>query len=283
MTFSTAAAPGALPGYPQPRQPLGPDALLVARSMDTLRATGSGREVADFLQRQHVSVQVLPDAEYAQRHPDSGASYDPKTRLVVTPRSALRDPAIGATTLAHEGQHALDFHDRPAWYVDSVGMMAGTSGDALRALVSFDNPMTAWLDSLTARQNGFEVTAYRRQAAVASELGLNQSAWSHGQARDGSVLSKEETRADIATSALYRMSPTRRLVLGGGLGLAVTSSAALGAGALAGRLAKGSYLAAHTWPVYAVGGAMTAAWLLADQIRAHRLEGQRAARPAVAL
>ena len=116
------------------------------------------------------------------------------------------------------------------------------------------------------------MSAYHLQAQVAAELGLDESSWSHGQARGGAALPLDEVRASIASDELYRMDPTRRLLLGGGLAVAASSVFALGSHVLATRLAPGSYLGTRMWPAAALAGAVTGAWVLADQVRAHRLE-----------
>lgn len=247
------------------------DAQAIATAMQQLRATESGRPIADFLAASRMDIRVIPDAEFARSYPGAGAVYDPKTKAISVPQGALHRSSF-VTTLAHEGKHALDFSDRPHWALQSYALIGGTAKDGLKALVTFRNPVTAWLDSLTARQNEDEVTAYHLQAKVAHELGRNESSWSLGQARDGTPLPIDEVRSNVATTDLYRMDPTRRLILGAGLGLAATSVAAIGAQTLASRLRPGSFLAGHAWPMYAIGGAMTAAWVVGDQIRAHRLE-----------
>jgi hypothetical protein len=272
------AAPAAMPSYAPDAAarplaaPANPeDGARIAAAVAQLRQTESGREVADFLARNKVNVRVLSDAEFRAHHPGAGAIYDPKRREIVMPQSALRSPAL-VTTIAHEGKHALDFADRPHWMIQSLGLIAGSAADGAKALVTFHNPVTGWLDSLTAHQNEDEVTAYHVQAQVAHELGRNESSWALGQAPDGTPLPIEDVRARVATDDLYRMDPTRRLVLGAGLGLGVTSVAAIGAQALASKLRPGSFLAQHAWPMYALGGAVTAAWVISDQLRARRLE-----------
>ena len=243
----------------------------IEAAMSQLRATESGRHIADFLVASRMEIRVLPDAEFARSYPGAGAVYDPKSKAISVPQGGL-DRNSFVTTLAHEGKHAMDFSDRPHWALQSFGLIGGSAADGAKALVTFRNPVTAWLDSLTARQNEDEVTAYHLQAQVAHELGRNESNWSLGQARDGTPLPIDEVRSNVATNDLYRMDPTRRLILGAGLGVGVTSFAAIGAQALASKLRPGSFLAGHSWPIYAIGGAMTAAWLVGDQIRARRLE-----------
>lgn len=247
------------------------EARTIASTMKRLQATEAGREVSDFFIQNQTMIQVLPDIAFARKYPGAGAVYDPRTRLISVPQGALARSSF-ITTLAHEGKHALDFSDRPHPMLQGLKLIGGSAADGVKALVTLRNPVTAWLDSLTARQNEDEVNAYHLQAKVAHELGLNESHWALGQARDGTPLSIDEVRANVATTDLYRMDPMRRLMLGGGLGVAVTSSAALGVQALASKLRPGSYLAAHAWPIYALGGAMTAAWVIGDQIRARRLE-----------
>ncbi|MCW2927829.1 MAG: hypothetical protein JWM86_1797 [Thermoleophilia bacterium] len=265
-----APAPAALPQ--RAALPADPgDAAAISAAVTRLRTTESGREVADFLAASHVEIRVVPNEVFKGRYPGAGAVYDPRTRLITVPQGAVRSPGF-VTTLAHEGKHALDFKDRPHWALQSMGLLAGTAADGAKALVTLYNPVTAWLDSLTARQNEDEVNAYHVQAQVAHELGINESAWSLGQAASGEPLPLEDVRTRVATNDLYRMEPGRRLALGAGLGLATTSVAAIGAQALAGKLAPGSFLARHGWPLYAIGGAMTAAWVVADQARARRLE-----------
>jgi hypothetical protein len=267
------AAPAAVPAPANPD-----DGARIAAAVAQLRQTTSGREVADFLARTKVDVRVLPDSEFRSHYPGAGAVYEPKRHEIVVPQSALYSPAF-VTTLAHEGKHALDFSDRPHWMIQSLGLIAGSAADGAKALVTAHNPVTGWLDSLTAHQNEDEVAAYRVQAQVAHELGRNESGWALGQAPDGTPLSEEDVRARVATDDLYRMDPTRRLVLGAGLGIGVTSVAAIGAQALALKLRPGSFLAQHSWPMYALGGALTAAWVLGDQLRAHRLDSYAQATP----
>ncbi len=247
------------------------DAQAIAIAMQQLRATESGRPIAEFLAQSRMDIRVIPDADFARKYPGAGAVYDPKTKAISVPQGALHRSSF-VTTLAHEGKHALDFSDRPHWALQSFGLIGGTAKDGLKALVTFENPVTGWLDSLTARQNEDEVNAYHLQAKVANELGRNESSWSLGQARDGTPLPLDEVRSNVATADLYRMDPTRRLILGAGLGLGATSFAAIGAQTLASKLRPGSFLAGNSWPVYVVGGAMTAAWVVGDQIRARRLE-----------
>jgi hypothetical protein len=265
------APPAALPVHRTAAPPSSADAQVIAETMQRLQATQSGREVAEFLTASRTQIRVLPDAEFARSYPGAGAVYDPKTKLISVPQGGLRHGSF-ITTLAHEGKHAMDFADRPHWALQSLGLIGGTATDGVKALVTLRNPVTAWLDSLTARQNEDEVNAYHLQAQLAHELGRNESSWSLGQARDGTPLPIDEVRANVATNDLYRMDPTRRLILGAGLGLGMTSVAAIGAQALAAKLRPGSFLAGNSWPVYAIGGAMTAAWVVGDQIRARRLD-----------
>ncbi|MCW2921613.1 MAG: hypothetical protein JWL76_1487 [Thermoleophilia bacterium] len=272
LTTSLRPATAPPPSLPVRRAATSPaDIQAIETAMQQLRATSSGREIADFLVASRMEIRVLPDAEFARNYPGAGAVYDPKAKAISVPQGALHRSSF-VTTLAHEGKHALDFSDRPHWAVQSFGLIGGSAADGAKALVTFRNPVTAWLDSLTARQSEDEVNAYHLQAQVASELGKNESSWSLGQARDGAPLPIDQVRSNVATNDLYRMDPTRRLVLGAGLGLGVTSFAAIGAQALASKLRPGSFLAGHAWPVYAIGGAMTAAWVVSDQIRARRLE-----------
>ncbi len=266
-------APTALPGaVPVRRAATSPENIrAIETAMSQLRATESGRQIADFLVASRMEIRVLPDAEFARSYPGAGAVYDPKAKAISVPQGGL-DRSSFVTTLAHEGKHAMDFSDRPHWALQSFGLFGGSAADGAKALVTFRNPVTAWLDSLTARQNEDEVNAYHLQAQVAHELGKNESSWSLGQARDGTPLPIDEIRSNVATNDLYRMDPTRRLILGAGLGVGVTSFAAIGAQTLASKLRPGSFLAGHAWPIYAIGGAMTAAWIVGDQIRARRLE-----------
>jgi hypothetical protein len=260
------AAPVAQPVAANPA-----DAARIAAAVAQLRGTESGREVADFLARNKVDIRVMPHRDFRAHYPGAGAIYDPKRHQISMPQSALGSSAL-VTTIAHEGKHALDFQDRPHWTIQSLSLIAGRAGDGAKALVTLNNPITGWLDSLTARQNEDEVNAYHLQAQVAHELGRNESSWALGQATDGTPLPLEDVRVRVATDDLYRMDPTRRLVLGAGLGLGVTSIAAIGAQALAGKLRPGSFLASHSWPVYALGGVATAAWVINDQLRSRRLE-----------
>lgn len=265
MTGSIGAAP--MPVAPRPRD----DRTKIAAALSELRSSSSGREVADFLAANSVKIRVLPDSDFARRYPGSGAVYDPMTKLISLPQGGMDRPSF-VTTLAHEGKHAMDFQDRPHWMLQSLGLIGGSAADGAKALVTARNPLTAWLDSITARQNEDEVNAYHLQAKVAHELGRNESRWSLGQARDGTPLALDDVRANVATHDLYRMDPQRRLVLAAGLGLATTSVAAVGAELLAEKLRPGSYLAANGWPIYALGGALAAAWVIGDQVRARRLE-----------
>jgi hypothetical protein len=267
--YGPAALPGAVPARRAATTPA--DAQAIEAAMSQLRATRSGREIADYLVASRMEIRVLPDADFARRYPGAGAVYDPKAEAISVPQGGLHRSSF-VTTLAHEGKHAMDFSERPHWALQSFGLIGGSAKDGLKELVTFGNPVTGWLDSLTARQNEDEVNAYHLQAQVAHELGKNESSWSLGQARDGTPLPIDEVRSNVATNDLYRMDPTRRLILGAGLGLGVTSFAAIGAQTLASKLRPGSFLAGHAWPIYAIGGAMTAAWVVGDQIRARRLE-----------
>ena len=266
MTASIGAAP-----MPMARPAPVDDRTRIDKALTELRTSPSGREIADFLAANSVEIRVMPDADFARQYPGAGAVYDPKSTLISVPRGSMDRPSF-VTTLAHEGKHAMDFQHRPHWALQSFSLIGGSAADGAKALVTARNPLTAWLDSLTARQNEDEVNAYHLQAKVAHELGKNESSWSLGQARDGTPLELDEIRSNVATNDLYRMDPTRRLVLGAGLGLAATSFTAVGAALLAAKLRPGSYLAGHVWPLYALGGAMTAAWVLGDQVRARRLE-----------
>jgi hypothetical protein len=235
-------------------------AAKVQAAVAALHATPDGRELADWLAASRIDIQVVPDAAFQGEYPGAGAVYDARSRQITIPQGLLDRPEL-VTTLAHEGTHAKDFAGRGRWGAQAFGMIGGTAKDAGAALVTLHNPVTAWLDSLTARQNEDEVHAYHVQAQVASELGRNEGSWALGQAADGAVLSEDDTRTRIASDDLYRMTPGNRAILGGGLALSVTSLAALAA----------DRLGARSWPVYAIGGALAAAWVGADQVRAHRL------------
>lgn len=268
-TAALAPRNATAPSFAAPADPA--DAQAIATAVARLHTTGSGREVAEFLAANRVEIRVVPNEVFRGRYPGAGAVYDPKTRLITVPHGALSSRSF-VTTLAHEGKHALDFADRPHWALQSIGMIGGTAADGAKALVTLRNPVTAWLDSLTARQNEDEVNAYHLQAKVAHELGLDESSWSLGQAPGGEPLPVEDVRTNVATADLYRMDPTRRLILGAGLGVATTTAASLGVQAVASKLRPGSYLANHGWPLYAAGAAAIGAWVLADQLRARRLE-----------
>lgn len=274
MTQAIGAAPLPLdPGWVVPAAIISAnpaDAARIERALDRLRTTESGREVADFLAAERVDIKVFPDAEFTRRFPGAGAIYDPKTRDIVMPQRATASSSL-VTTLAHEGKHAMDFDQKPHWMLQSLQLIGGTAGDGVKALTRFDNPITAWLDSLTARQNEAEVDAYHLQARVAHELGRNESSWALGQAADGSPLPLDQVRSRVATDELYRMDPTRRLVLGAGLGVATTMLGTAGVQTIAGKVAPGSFLAKHAWPLYAIGGALTAGWVVSDQARARGL------------
>jgi hypothetical protein len=251
----------------------GPDPAVARRIQDTvaqLRTTEHGRGVGDFLVQSRMNVRVVDNVQFRGEFPGAGAIYDARSREIIVPRGALDRPEF-VTTLAHEATHARDFADRPAWGLQVAGLLGNSAKDAGTALVTFHNPVTAWLDSLTARQNEDEVNAYHLQAQVAAELGRNESSWALGQGSDGSVLSVDETRGRVATSDLYRMDPMRRLVLGGGIAIGATSAAAFGVSMLAHKLRPSSYLGSHMWPVYAVVGGLATAWVAGDQVRAHRL------------
>jgi hypothetical protein len=242
-------------------QPIAP-AAKVQGAVATLRATPDGREVADWLATHRIEIQVVPDAAFRGTYPGAGAVYDARSRQIAIPQALLDRPEL-VTTLAHEGTHAMDFAGRGRWGAQAFGMIGGSAKDAGAALVTLHNPVTAWLDSVTARQNQDEVHAYHVQAQVASELGRNEGAWALGQAADGSVLSEDDTRTRVANDPLYRMSPANRAILGGGLALSVTSLAALAA----------DRLGVRAWPVYAIGGALAAAWVGADQLHARSAAG----------
>lgn len=246
------------------------DREIIDRTIERLRATENGREVADFLASGRVKIKVFSDAEFSRRFPGAGAIYDPRSTDIVMPRRMLTSTSL-VTVLAHEGKHAMDFGSRPHWTVQSAGLILGTIGDGAKALGRFDNPMTAWLDSLTSRQNENEVTAYHLQAKVAHELGRNESHWALGQASDGTPLPLEGVRENIATAPLYRMQPLRRLMVSATLGTSSTFFAASGIQSIARRIRPDSYLAQHSWPVLAVGGALMGAWIVGDQMRARRL------------
>lgn len=266
---AAAAPPAADPSSPYE---LGAsDAAYIRSALDRLRGTQSGRPIAEFLGQEGVRIQVLPDADFSAKYPGAGAIYDPKTRMISVPRHQLDDADL-VTTLAHEGKHAYDYRNRPPWYIDSLSVVGGSLGDGLKAAVTLRNPVTAWLDAVTYRQNTFEVDAYHLQAEVAHELGLNELRWAHGQARDGTPLPLDEVRANIAVSDLYRMSRGRRLVLGAGMGFAGTLLAGTVGQTIAAKLRPGSFLAQHAWPIYAVAGALTGAWIIGDQVRAARLD-----------
>jgi len=278
MGLTTRAAAPALPlatlaysAAPTSREPDPEDARKIADGISALQQTEHGAEVANFLAESHIGIEVIPGAEYRQKWPGSGAHFDPKRNVIRMPDYQLDDTDF-LTVLAHEGTHARDADQRAPWFIDVFRVLGGSAKEGAKALVTFQNPVTAWLDGITVEQNEDEVHAYHVQAQVAQELGLNESSWALGQAKDGSPLPLDEVRANIAGDELYRMQPWRRLILGAGLGVGVTTAAALGTQTLASRIAPGSYMAAHVWPVYAIGGAMTAAWVLADQMHARQLD-----------
>jgi hypothetical protein len=268
---------------PAPAQPHGGVATLqpavleprdkqrIDATITRLLRTESGRDIAQFLADGRVEIEVFEDEEFSRRFPGAGAIFDPRTNDIVMPRRALDSSSL-ITTIAHEGKHAVDHATGSHWALESLKLVGGTVGDGAAALLRLDNPVTGWLDSITARQNEKEVAAYRLQAEVAHELGRNESSWSLGQAADGTPLPEDEIRRNVAMDDLYRMSSGRRLVLGSALGLGATSMAAWAVQSAATALKPGSFLAKHAWPVFVAGGALAGAFVLGDQQRSRKLD-----------
>lgn len=237
-----------------------------------LASTESGREVAEFLDSGEVKVRIFDDAEYNRRFPGSGASFQPAFSTFNAPERALTPKPYAATVLAHEGQHAIDAGSKGSFILKTFGAMGGSVTDAVGAATRLENPMTGWIDGFTGRNNETEVNAYRRQAQVAIELGLNQGRWAHGQNPDGSLRSDDEIRQSLATDPLYRLSSGKRLLFGGAMGTLGTMVGAGAASFAIGKLAPNSYLASHAWPLYAAGAALTGAAILGDQLESRSLE-----------
>jgi hypothetical protein len=129
-----------------------------------------------------------------------------------------------------------------------------------------DNPMSGMLDGIATRQLYTEVNAYRTQAQVAKELGRSEYGWNLGQEIDGSVRSDEQIQQALDMEALYAMGAGRRLFMGASVGALGVLSSSMAINEIARRAAPSSYLAAHRWPVLAVGGALLGASILHDQI-----------------
>ena len=245
---------------PTPEQQRQLDAML-----DILDTTRAGREVATYVREHPEIVRVWDDAEYQRTFPGSGASFNPARQQLNLPERVLEQPLRGATTVAHEGQHAADAPNRFGVVLRGVGNVLGSVGDAASAALHLDNPITGMLDGFATRELEFEVSAYRTQAQVAKELGRREYGWNLGQDIDGSVRSDDEIRAALAAESLYTMGSGRRLLLGSSIGLVGVLGTSMGVQALAAKLRPGSFLARHSWPVIAGGAALLGAALLHDR------------------
>ncbi len=233
--------------------------------LDILDGTEAGREVAAYVREHPEIVRVWDDDEYRSAFPGSGASFNPARQHLNLPERVLAVPARGATTVVHEGQHAVDAPSRGHVLLNAFGNIFGSVGDAASAAVHLDNPITGLLDGYASRELGTEVSAYRIQAQVARELGRNEYGWGLGQDIDGSVRSDEEIQAALEAESLYTMGSGRRAMLGASIGMVGVLGASMGVQWLAGKLRPGSFLATHTWPVVGGGAALLAAAVLHDR------------------
>jgi hypothetical protein len=234
--------------------------------LDILDETVHGREVAAYVRGHPEQIRIWDDDEYRAAFPGSGASFNPLRQHLNLPRRTLSDAARFATTVVHEGQHAVDA--RSPWSVVGGGLSTvfGSAWDGVRAGARLDNPLSGWLDAIGTRQLETEVNAYRTQAQVANELGRREYGWNLGQEIDGTVRTDDRIRQELALESLYAMGPGRRLVLGAGVGALTVFGASAAVGSVAGRIRPGSYLSLHQWPVLAVGGALVGAAVLHDQL-----------------
>jgi hypothetical protein len=236
------------------------------RMLEILDGTVHGREVAAHVRAHPEQIRIWSNAEYDATFPGSGASFNPLRQHLNLPQRILDSPERGATTLLHEGQHSVDA--RSAWSVAGRGVLTifGSAWDGVRAAARLDNPISGWVDGIGTRQLETEVNAYRVQAQVAKELGRREYGWNLGQEIDGSVRSDEQIREALALESLYAMGPTRRLLLGAGVGSLAVLGASEGVSTLARAIKPGSYLATHRWPVLAVGAALLGAAVIHDQV-----------------
>jgi hypothetical protein len=228
----------------------------------------SARHVSGYLRTHPEVVRVWDDAAYDAAFPGSGASFVPARQELNLPRRILERAERGATTVAHEGQHALDAPSRLALVGHGFANVGGSILDGLGAAAHLHNPITGIVDGYATRELGFEVSAYRTQAELAKELGRDERGWNLGQADDGSVRSDDEILGALREEQLYRFDPVRRLMLGGAIGGAGVLAGGMAASRIATRVAPSSFLGRHAWPFYVAGGALLGAAMLQDQLAA---------------
>ncbi len=234
---------------------------------DALDRTTNGRDVSTYLRAHPELIRIWDDAAYDAAFPGSGASFDAAHQRLNLPERILQSPTYGATTIAHEGQHALDAKSAASLIAQGYANLGLSVGDAIVAAAHLHNPVTGMLEGYRNRELGTEVSAYRTQAKVARELGYNEQ-WALGQREDGSVRSDAEILAALRRTSLYSFEPARRAQLGfAASGLAVLSSA-IATQLVARKVAPSSYLAAHMWPVVTAGTVLVGAALLQDQLAA---------------
>lgn len=217
------------------------------RARETLEGTRSGRAVVEQLERDDTRIEFVADG-HAEHH--RGKNY------IRLPREMMVDAKLGATVLAHEGQHRIDDARGPNQVSGPKVLMSGARS-AIDGIVHLRNPISAMMNAIETESHATEITAYEREGTVARELGMNLNDYSFRQGKErvsyssamsshdatGRVKSREQLAEEIAAQPEYQLPLVFRtgtplalsgltgLVLGGVTRL-VTRSA--GAGMLVG-------------------------------------------------
>jgi hypothetical protein len=137
------------------------DQRLVGRALTAMQHSSVGGAVADQLEADHIRVQVLSDQQIQAMSPGAVSFYQHSSQTIFLPRSVLQQSAlVGASTLTHEGTHALIDHDglllQAMQHMSQGGALSSAQLDERSWEISFAN----------------EVQAHMREAQAAHDLGL---------------------------------------------------------------------------------------------------------------
>ncbi|MCB0880510.1 MAG: hypothetical protein KDC46_16190, partial [Thermoleophilia bacterium] len=162
-------------------------AIIAAVGQD-LGASEIAQQVFQSLGQADAAVDLIDDATFAQKYgARTGGIYDPNTKRIAIPESALQHPELLRIVLLHEGVH---------WMQDNVpGGIAQAGGPLAQAL---SGAQALQIDGSTQSE---EAQAYLTEAIVAKQLGIADPGM--GTTSAGEVLPYDQILAKVKATPEY--------------------------------------------------------------------------------